>query len=235
MDFPHDKFGLSTGTNYTVGTQLDLARTAQESGHVRQRRQWVHNPSAVEVSFILLTPDAKSLVAWLNTNKDQWFFMRLISGNDLAEKCPVHMHEVKRITDVKADRLGLSNKFVCSFSVEVRNLEDYALFNTKAIAEKNVVYPSTLPLPVGSTFSADINDLGVSTYQLTYNMSSAKLKEWLAFASSSGTWWFRSKMVSPSTPCGTELIRYTTDISQNLIGPDTWEVTVTAETLPTKF
>jgi hypothetical protein len=181
---------------------------------------------------MVTTQQANKLITWLQQNKDEWFYMRLISGNNLADTCSVYLHEVKRMSDVGVSRIPLVNKFQVSFTVEVRSQIDYQAYNTAARPTKQVDYPSSLPLPSASGFTGNIGPLGVTTYQLTYRMNTAKLKEWLKFAGQLGTAWFKTKMVSPSTPCGTEMIRFTGDIGQSLVGPDLWEVNVVAESLP---
>lgn len=260
-DFPHDEFGLPLIRDYSIATQLDLLRTSQASGHVRQRRQFIHNPSAVQVLFKLRVSKAKQLTDWLTRHRNEWFFMNLISGNDFEQTCAINSHEVKQITNIEVSRIYMTDEFYVGFTVEIRYQANYAFVNDFAQEKVTKVgynerlnfnspstpytgikyesfggigeYPEIFPLPLQIGFGATIDGRKVSEYTLTYQMNSAMLSQWLAFAASIGTNWFKHRMISPTTPCAKELIRFSSDIDQQLIAPDTWQVTVTAESLPT--
>lgn len=230
MDFPHNLYGDAIAAGTALTTDLALARSSMASGWKRQRRTFPHNASTVRAAWQLPTATAYGLVRWLEANSD-WFNLRMISGNDHWQTCSVFMHEVRRTSEIQCARVDRLDQFVVTIDLETRSMVRWEDMLESARGAALHSYPGDLPLPQAGGFNATHNDTGAATYTLTYRMNTETLRRWMAFAGWLGASWFQHRMVSPGIPCGFEVIRFVTNPQQTLTGPDTWDVTVNAETM----
>jgi hypothetical protein len=225
--FPHNKFGLAIRDNYSVAVDSALARVKQASGHVRQRRTYLHQASLVRLSFRMTHQVASDFLVWVRENANDWWLMKLISGNS-SDACPVSRHRVKLVSTIQSNRIPLTNMVLLTFDVETHSLTDWATLSVQPFTKS---WPTTLPLPQASGFVSEHGPRGYTQYTLTWTLTSKQLKDFVKFASYAGTTWFTMPMISPNVPCGTELIRFTSGVSSTLSAPDKFEVSMTAETL----
>jgi hypothetical protein len=228
VDFPHSLYGLPIAAGYTIDTDSALSRAALVSGHVRQRRTYMHQASLVKLTFRMSIEKAASFVIWARENIGNWWVMSLLSGNEDIVGCPITQSRVRLLGTIKCGRIPLTPNLQVSFEVETHDMGGWEPLSAAKVAAE---WPTSLPLPMASSFSSVHGPRGQVTYGLSWKLTTKQLREFVKFASYSGVGWFSMPMISARTPCGTELVRFTTGISQNLVGPDLWEVTTQAETL----
>jgi hypothetical protein len=233
-DFPHNLYGDALASGTALTTDLTLQRTQMLSGWRRQRRQFGHNASSLRASWRLPTALAQDLVRWLEANND-WFMMRMISGNDFWQTCSVFRHEVRRTSEIACNRIDFLDQFTVTIDLETREQSRWEELLALAVGVGLQDYPPEFPLPRAAGFVATNNESGASTYSLSFVMNTATLRNWMAFAGVLGTTWFLMRMVSPSMPCGLEVMRFVSNPAQTLVAPDTWEVSIDAETMPPMF
>jgi hypothetical protein len=234
MDFPHDQYGYPLADGYGIDVDLSLGQYPQNTFWTRQRRGYMHAASAVSVSFELPIRKSGELIAWLQAN-DSWFNLQLISGDDIGQPCQVYAVNVRRISDAKAERIPFSDKNVVSFEVETHSMPDYEQLRAAVAGQPAFTYPSdTLPIPLASEFRSEHSTRNVTTYSLTYRMDTVTLRKWQAFAAFAGTAWFKHFMVSPNSYGVEEVLRYTSGAQLKLVGPDLWEVSISATGYPNR-
>lgn len=234
MDFPHDQYGYPLADGYGIDIDLSLGQYPQNTFWTRQRRGYMHAASAVSVSFELPIRKSGELIAWLQAN-DSWFNLQLISGDDISQPCQVYAVNVRRISDAKAERIPFSDKNVVSFEVETHSMPDYEQLRAATAGQPAFTYPSdTLPIPLASEFSSEHSTRNVTAYSLTYRMNTMTLRKWQAFAAFAGTAWFKQFMVSPNSYGVEEVIRFTSGAQLKLVGPDLWEVSISASGYPNR-
>lgn len=227
------KYGYPLRNGYGITTDLALQRTEVQSGWGRQRRTYLHNASLITLSWRLRVAQAKELREWLQSQPDgQFFDCELLTGNDAAVGNTITSLPVRRTTGITEQRVPLTDQVVLSFSAETQEQTGYQELADAAAGQGPVYYPGTFPLPASANFSAAHGTRNVTVYTLTYQVDTALLGDWLAFAGSSGTAWFWHPMISSNVLCGYELVRYTSAPSQQLTGPNSWSVGVSAETMP---
>lgn len=226
-------YGLPISGNYSIGTDLALLRTEYQSAWRRQRRTFLHNASIITLTWRLDITRAQSLMAWLQARPAGDFFIcDLLTGNNKNATCVIEPTNVRRTSAVGTTRIPLTNMFLVSFEVETQFQEHYGELATAAADQPPTTYPAGLPWPMASTFKSEHLDRNVTVYDLSYTMTTEMLAQWMAFAGFAGTAWFWHPMVSTNVPCGLELIRYISEPAQALIGPNTWTVTIKAESKP---
>lgn len=229
--FPHEIYGDAIAQGTALTTDLTLQRTQTGGGWWRQRRQFGHNASSLRASWRLPTTTAQELVRWLEANQD-WFMLRMISGNDFWQTCSVFEHEVRRTSTIGCARVDFLDQFVVTIDLETREQAHWEDLLYAAVGVGLQDYPPEFPLPRATGFASVSESSGASTYTLTFVMKTAMLRDWMAFAGVLGTSWFLMRMVSPSMPnCALEVMRFVSNPTQTLVRPDTWEVTVSAETM----
>jgi hypothetical protein len=234
-NFPHDLYGDAVAAGTALTTDLTLQRAQTLGGWRRQRRQFGHNASSLRAAWRLPTALAQDLVRWLEANND-WFMMRMISGNDFWQTCPVFLHEVRRTSQIACTRIDFLDQFLVTIDLETREQMRWEDLLAAAVGVGLQDYPQEYPLPRAAGFLATNDDTGASTYSLTFVMNTKTLRDWLAFAGVLGTTWFLMRMVSPSMPnCQFEIMRFVSNPQQTLVRPDTWEVSISAETMPPMF
>lgn len=223
------KYGYPLANGYGITTDLALIRSEFESGWPRQRRTYLHNASAVTLSWKLRVNAARDLNAWLQgLDAGAFFICPLLSGNDSDAEiiAPV---EIRRTSGVRAERVQNTDEFIVSFEAETKSFSGYQAKSTAAAGITPPDYPANLPLPLQQGFASDHGSRNLTAYTLIYEMNTETLGRWLDFAGYAGTGWFRSRMVSPNVPCGLEYIRFTGNPSQALVAPDKWQVSIEAE------
>lgn len=229
------RFGLPRASTYSSSMDLALGKTQFETFWTRQRRTYLHNASLFTLSWNLPTREAKVLMDWLQAlPQGEFFWCDLLSGNNYQASrdeiiAPI---QIRRTTEITAERVPLIDRFIVSFQAETMATGNYQEIAAAAANQPPATYPRNLPLPRATGFQSAHGVRNVTAYTLVYQMNTQTLQKWLAFAGYAGTAWFFHPMVSPNVPCGLELIRYATGFEQNLVGPDTWEVSVAAETMP---
>lgn len=228
VTFPHERFGLPIRDNYSIEMDSALARAQQSSGHVRQRRTYLHQASVVNLTLRMSIQRASDFLVWVRENVNDWWMLKIISGNDRSAQCPVEAQRVKLASTIQSTRIPYTSNVQLSFTVEVHSLRSWELLSS---APLQTTFPKTLPLPMATGFSTTHGPRGATQFALTWRLTAAQLKDFIAFASYSGTSWFRMPMISPNVPCGLEVIRFTTGISQSLAEPGVFEVSVNAESL----
>lgn len=229
IKFPHNLYGLPL-SGVALDTDSTLFRTTVMSGWVRQRKNYLHAPTTVTVSFRMTLSMAHSCINWLQTYTDDWFLMQMISGNDDLSPYDVYFTEVKRKSAIAAERIYGTNMVVLTFAIDFRELVGY---EAEAAAPLIKTYPVTLPLPTTTGYSSSHADRNLTTYGLTFRMNTAMLKAWLRFALFSGVSWFKMHWPTENTAgCGDEYIRFISNPRQSLVGPNLWEVSISAETIP---
>ena len=222
-------YGYPLVEGYSIDTDFALLRAEMESGWNRQRRNYLHNASLVTLSWRLTAAKAKALNDFLQgLDASAFFNCDLLSGNDSAKPI-IHPHEVRRTGTVRTTRVENTDNFIVSFEAETRSFGNYSAWAVAAAGIAAGDYPANLPLPLQRGFTSEHSARNATVYSLTYQMNSETLARWLAFAGYAGTGWFKHPMVSANVPCGYEYVRYIGNAQQRLVGPDRWEVTVTAE------
>lgn len=226
-------YGLPISDNYNIGTDLALLRTEYTSTWRRQRRTFLHNASIIRLTWRLDITRAQSLMAWLQAQPSGSFFIcDLLTGNDTDASCVISPTNIRRTSAVGTTRIPLTNMFLVTFEAETQFQVGYSQLASAAANQPPKTYPSNFPWPMASTFRTEHGDRNVTEYSLSYTMSTELLAEWLAFAGFAGTAWFWHPMISTNVPCGQELIRYISEPTQALVAPNTWTVTITAESKP---
>jgi hypothetical protein len=226
-------YGLPISENYSVGMDLALLRTEYTSAWRRQRRTFLHNASLITLTWRLDITRAQSLMAWLQAQPGGSFFIcDLLTGNDTDASCVISPTNIRRTSAVGTRRIPLTNMFLVSFEAETQFQANYSQLASAAADQPPTTYPSGFPWPMATTFSSEHGERNVTVYSLSYTMNTEMLADWLAFAGFAGTAWFWHPMVSTNVPCGQELIRYISEPAQSLIGPNTWTVSITAESKP---
>jgi hypothetical protein len=227
VNFPHDDFGLPILDGHQRDVDFNIARTTSTSGFVRQRRMMLHTPSLFKIMFRVRGVAAYNLIQWLQEN-DDWFSCKLL----VAGACEVSSVDVRRTSTISCGRIQGTDTFTVSFEAESRSMTGYAGLAAAHVGQPIATYPASLPLPLGSNFTSEHDNRNITTYSMTYRLTTRQLKQWLEFAAFVGASWFKHRMVSPNVLCGDEIIRYTSNPAASTIGPDRWEVSVSAETMP---
>lgn len=229
------RYGLPRSSAYSASMDLALVNTEFETFWTRQRRTYVHNASLFLLSWTLPTREAKALQDWLlSLPQGEFFWCDLLSGNNSNATrneiiAPV---QIRRTSVITTERVPLVDKFTLSFEAETMALDGYTELAQAAANQPPATYPRNLPLPIATGFSSAHSVRNTTVYTLSYRMNTLTLQKWLAFAGYAGTAWFFHPMISTNVPCGLEMLRYVTNFEQDLVGPDTWQVTVSAETMP---
>jgi hypothetical protein len=223
------EYGYALASGYSIDTDLALVRSEFESGWTRQRRSYLHNASLLSVSWLLNPSKAQGLVFWLQgLDSGAFFLCPILSGNDSSGPI-VNDVQIRRTSVISTERIENTNKFRVSFEAETRAFADYQAKADAVAGSGPLDYPSTLPLPLQAGFASEHASRNLTVYSLTYEMNTETLGRWLDFAGFAGTAWFKTRMVSANVPCGFEYIRFIGNISQSLVGPDKWQVSVSAE------
>lgn len=227
------KYGYPLREGYTVNTDLALLQTETQSGWRRQRRTFLHNASLITLTWRLPMDVAKEMREWLQAQPDGDFFScRLLTGNDINAPCDIADIIIRRTTGIREARIPRTSLVTLTFSAETQSQAEYNQLASAAANQPPATYPANFPLPAATGFVGDHADRNVTSYSLTYGMSTELLADWLAFAGFQGTAWFYHPMISSNVLCGYELVRYVSPPSQTLIGPNAWSVSVDAETQP---
>lgn len=229
--FPVNLYGYPKAESYVYSTDLALLKTAIASGYTRQRRTYMHNASLYTLTFKVSTVQSINLRKWLQDNND-WFTIPLLSGNDATQGKDIYDVEVRRTSTIETSRVAMLDQFMVSFEVETRSMSGYQTAANDAADLPVQVYPSNLPIPSMTSFTTSHGDRNVTLYNLVYRMDTATLKRWQLFAGFIGTAWFTTFMVSPNAYGTDETLRYVSSPAMSLLGPNSWEVTITAETIP---
>ena len=226
------KFGLPISLNYKAAMDVNLQRTAMASGWQRHRRKWLHNPSVFEVTFRMSISLAGDFIAWLRWHGNDTFELPLLHGNNALADCGLTRIEVKRMTGTEVERLPKVDQVLVSFQVETLYQVGYSVIAHDAQGTQAIEWPSTLPLPLAEGFTESHSDNGVTQYQLTFRLNTRQLALFLQFAGGKGLRWFKMHWPVTNVGCGDEYIRFTGNPSMSLVAPDTWEVSIKAETMP---
>lgn len=224
------QYGYPLADGYGINTDLALLRADLQSGHKRQRRSYLHNASLITLSFQLTIKQGQALNAWLQAQPGGDFFnCKILSGNNWQATQVIEPIPIRRTSIVTVKRIPGLNTVVLSFEAETQYTDDYQYLADQAANKPPATYPAGLPMPLADGFSSAHEERNRTIYSLSYAMNTETLARWLAFAGYQGTAWFYHPMVSVNVPCGSELLRYISPPQQELTGPNSWLVTVEAE------
>lgn len=72
-------YPLPTRDPYAFAVDMGVARTAMESGNVRQRRTYPSMPHAFSLQFVVPREDVDGWLRWVNNNAYDWFELPLVN------------------------------------------------------------------------------------------------------------------------------------------------------------
>ncbi len=177
------------------------------------------------MTYRLTLDSAKELVAWGYAYRNDWWRMRLVTGND-DSATPCAPVTAKLSSEMSVTRIPFTRFCEVSFTVDIHSLAGWQAKSKEATRTYRV------PSPLAAEFSELHAERNITTYDVTWHLSPTELAKFLAYASYIGTNWFDMKMVSTNIECGNEKVRFITGIKQSLARPGVFAVTTRIETMP---
>jgi hypothetical protein len=226
-----NQFGVPVNISYSADMQINTLRSQTSAGWSRQRRTWLHNPTVYKLTYKLSTELGGAMIKWLRSNTGV-VSLRLLHVNDTQAVCEFEGIDVQRKTDISVERIPFVNQVLLKFDVETKFQANYDNNVLLARGPQQIEYPKNLPLPLSTGFNEVHKESGSTEYQMQFKMNTRTLASFLAFAGAKGLRWFKMHWPVTNVGCGDEYIRFTSDPSMTLDGPNQWTVSIVAETMP---
>jgi hypothetical protein len=225
------QFGTPVNVGYSSDMQVNILRSQSSAGWSRQRRLWLHNPTVFKLTYKLSIELAGLMVSWLRANTSL-INLKLLHANNVEANCEFESLDVQRKTEINVERIPFVNQVYVKFDVELKSQVNYGNSSLAARGPQQVEYPKNLPLPLSSGFDEVHKESGLTEYQMQFKMDTRTLARFLAFAGAKGLRWFKIHWPVTNVGCGDEYIRFISDPSMQLDGPNQWTVSMTAESMP---